>query len=63
MEYLIIHNLPNEALEILLEIYKDILKARVFLDDWKNYRVFFIPKRDKTNVRPLSMTSCVCARY
>jgi hypothetical protein len=51
--------LPNEALEILLEIYKDILRARVFPDDWKKYKVFFIPKSDKTNVRPISMASCV----
>jgi hypothetical protein len=54
---------PNEALEILLELYNDILGARVFQDDWKTYRVFFILKRDKTNVRLISMASCVCAWY
>jgi hypothetical protein len=59
-EYLIIRILPNEALEILLEMYNDILRARVFPDDWKKYRVFFIPKRDKMNVRPTSTASCVC---
>jgi hypothetical protein len=42
--------LPNEALEILLEIYNDILRPKVFPDDWK-YIVFFIPKHDKTNVK------------
>jgi hypothetical protein len=52
--------LPNQALEILLEICNDILRARVFPDDWKEYRMFFIPKRNKTNVRPISMASCVC---
>jgi hypothetical protein len=41
IEYLIIRNLPNEALEILLEIYNDILKQRVFPDDWKKYRVLY----------------------
>jgi hypothetical protein len=30
IDYLIIRNLPNETLEILLEIYNDILRARVF---------------------------------
>jgi hypothetical protein len=35
IDYLIIRNLPNEALEILLEIYNDILRARVFPDNWK----------------------------
>jgi hypothetical protein len=33
IDYLIIRNLPNEALEILLEIYNDILRVRVFPDD------------------------------
>jgi hypothetical protein len=28
--------LPNEALEMLLEIYNDILRARIFPNDWKN---------------------------
>jgi hypothetical protein len=33
IDYLILHNLPNEASEILLQIYDDILRVRVFLDD------------------------------
>jgi hypothetical protein len=41
--------LPNAALEILLEIYNNILRARVFPDDWKKY----ILKNDKTNLRPI----------
>jgi hypothetical protein len=32
----------------------------VFPDDWKKYTEFFIPKREKMNVRPISMASCVC---
>jgi hypothetical protein len=28
--------LPNEALEILIETYNNILRASVFPDDWKN---------------------------
>jgi hypothetical protein len=59
VDYLIIRNLPNEALEILLEICNDSLRAKVFPDDWKKYSVFFVPKIDKTNVRPISMASCV----
>jgi hypothetical protein len=51
--------LHSEGLEILLEIYNDILGARLFLDDWKKYKAFFIPKNDKTNIRPISMASCV----
>jgi hypothetical protein len=51
--------LPNEALEILMEIYNDIIRSRVFPDDWKKYTVFFIPEKDKTNVRPISMASYV----
>jgi hypothetical protein len=33
IDYLIIRNLPEEGLEILLEIYNDILRERVFPDD------------------------------
>jgi hypothetical protein len=55
--YLIIRNMPNEALEISLEIYNDI-EQECSQTSGKN-TVFFIPKRDKTNVRPISMTSFV----
>jgi hypothetical protein len=55
IDYLIIRNLPNEALESLLEIYNDILRARVLPDDWEKHRVFFIP-----NIRPMYMASGVC---
>jgi hypothetical protein len=56
IDYFIIRNLPNVALEILLEIYNNILRAIMFPDDWEKY----IPKNDKTNVRPISLASCVC---
>jgi hypothetical protein len=36
IDCLIIRNLPNEASDILTEIYNDILRARVFPDNWKN---------------------------
>jgi hypothetical protein len=52
--------LPNQALEILLEIYNDNLRARVFPDDFKKFKVFFIPKRDKKNARPITMALYVC---
>jgi hypothetical protein len=51
IDCLIIGNLPYEALEILPEIYDDILRATVFPDDLKKYRIFLISKNDKTNVR------------
>jgi hypothetical protein len=34
IDYLIIRSFPNEVSEILLEIYNDILRARVFPHDW-----------------------------
>jgi hypothetical protein len=60
IDYLIIRNFSNGALEILLETYKNILRARAFPDDWKKYGVFFIPKNDKTNIRNIPSASCVC---
>jgi hypothetical protein len=41
IDYLIIRNLPNEALEILLEVYNDIFRARVFPDKWKKCSVLY----------------------
>jgi hypothetical protein len=41
---------PNEALEISLEIYNDTLRARLFPHDWKEYRIFSIPKKNKRTV-------------
>jgi hypothetical protein len=35
IDCLIIRNLPNEVSEILIEIYNDILRARVFPDEWE----------------------------
>jgi hypothetical protein len=40
-------NLPNEALEILLEIYNDILRPRVFPGDWKNIKYCLSLKETK----------------
>jgi hypothetical protein len=37
--YHIMRKLPNEALEILLEIYNDTFRAMVFPDDWEKYSV------------------------
>jgi hypothetical protein len=42
----IIRNLPNLVLEILLEIYNDILE-QVFPDDWKTTEHFLSLKRTK----------------
>jgi hypothetical protein len=39
--------LPNEALEILLKIYSDILRARVFPDECKNIEYSLTLKETK----------------
>jgi hypothetical protein len=46
-------------LENLLEIYNNILRGRVFPDEWKECKVSFIPKMEKMIVTPISVASCV----
>jgi hypothetical protein len=62
IDYLIIRNLPNEALEIPLEMYDDILRARVFPEDWNKYRAFFILKR-QNEYKTYILWHHVCASY
>jgi hypothetical protein len=52
----IIRNLPNEALEILLEIYKDILRARVSQTTGKIIKCSLSLKDTKPVLTHISMT-------
>jgi hypothetical protein len=59
-DYLIIHNLPKGSFRKYGKIYNNILRARVFSDNWKKCRTFSIPKNYKTNEKPVSLASHTC---
>lgn len=44
---------------MLLQLYNEIFNCGEFPNDWKQYRIFFIPKQDNQKVRPISLASCL----
>lgn len=43
----------------LLKIFNECWKKEKLLDQWKEYGVFFIDKKNKQKVRPISISSCI----
>lgn len=60
IDYRIIKELPKLGKRTLLNIYNLILKSGEFPNDWRKYRVFFIPKSGGRGFRPISLSSCLC---
>lgn len=60
IDYKILKNLPQLGKSILLKIYNLILTSGVFLEAWRNYKLFFTPKAGGKGLRPISRSSYVC---
>ena len=65
IHYMLIRNLPEEALMLLLEIYNKIWAENVFPRQWREALIIPFLKPDKnpkqvTSYRPIALTSCVC---
>lgn len=60
IDYRIIKKFSPLGRHTLLEIYNKILEKGQTPLDWSKYLMFFIPKNDKSKLRPISLASCLC---
>lgn len=63
IDHKIIAMLPEKARSLLLEIYNEILATQSFPEEWRKYNIFFIPKADSSNLRPISLAPCLCKLF
>ena len=61
----LLQHLPTETVYLLLDIFNNIWKEKVFPEAWRKASVIPIPKPGKdhsnpTNYRPIALTSCLC---
>lgn len=59
IEYRMIKQLSYTFKNELLKIFNECWKKEKLLDQWKEYGVFFIDKKNKQKVRPISISSCI----
>lgn len=57
ISYQIIALLPPPFLRKMLSIFNNFLKSSIFLSDWNDSLVVFVPKIDGESVRPISLLS------
>ena len=65
IHYQLLKHLPQESLQILLDIFNHIFATNKFPDSWREATIIPIPKpgkdhTDPANYRPIALTSCVC---
>lgn len=48
---------------LLVDIYNEMYLENKFPESWKEAYVYFIPKSDGVNFRPISLTSCLCKLF
>jgi hypothetical protein len=53
IDYKVITNLPEGMRKVLLALYNEILQTGGIPSEQKQYAVFFIPKVDGKNFRPI----------
>jgi potassium voltage-gated channel Eag-related subfamily H protein 8 len=65
IHYQFLKHLPQNSLNLLLEIINDIWTGGTFPDEWHKAVVVAIPKpgkdySDANSYRPIALTSCLC---
>ena len=65
IHYQFLMYLPEQSLQLLLDIYNNIWETGFLSDIWREAIIISIPKPGKdttnpTNYRPISLTSCLC---
>lgn len=60
IDYQVLRNLPENALNILLDLYNEFSISKSTPREWHNYSMFFTPKKGNSKFRPISLASCVC---
>ena len=55
--------LPTSYKLILLDIFNEMYATNNYPNSWRDSYIHFINKPDGTNVRPISLNSCVCKLF
>ena len=68
IHYQILKQMPENSLEVLLDIYNDIWSGGDFPSQWREATIIPIPKAGKNlsdpgNYRPIALTSCICKTF
>ena len=63
INYEIIKNMPIKLHLILLDIYNEMNSSNSFPDSWKETFIHFIEKPNKSGMRPIALTSCLCKLF
>ena len=63
IDYDTLSKLPVKYKLILLDLYNQMYWTGEYPDQWKTSYLHFISKSDGQNVRPISLTSCVCKLF
>lgn len=58
IDYFCFKMFPLELRQLLLRLYNEILISGSFPNEWKQFSVFFIPKKDSNKFRPISLAQC-----
>lgn len=54
---MVISKLPESSLKFFFKLFNKIFNLSIFLEEWKNYFMIFIPKNDGRNYRPISLAN------
>lgn len=63
IDYDCIINMPTKIQLILLDLYNEMFANSKYPLEWQDNITFFIKKADGSNVRPISLTSCLCKLF
>jgi len=59
ISYSLLKLMPTIAIRYLVIIFNRILRECSFPDEWREYDVILLPKGNKSDFRPIAMSSCV----
>ena len=68
IHYQILEQIPEQSLEVLLDIYNETWNGGDFPSPWRVATIIPIPKAGKNvsdpgNYRPITLTSCICKAF
>lgn len=59
IEYRMLKDMTKVYKDELIKIFNEIWKNKEMMEEWREYIVFFIDKKDKQKVRPITLSSCI----
>lgn len=63
ISYKVLKFSPVNLKLVLLYIFNELFRTGSFPDSWLNQYVLFIKKSDGKNIRPITLSSCICKLF